>query len=58
MPIVDNSIPLLIINYSTGRNNNVRAYDSRVNLTGTINASLGIKKLFLEAKSDHVDIHQ
>lgn len=46
----------LIVNYTTGATQSVRAFDSRVNITGAINRSPGVKRLTLEAKSDHVEI--
>ena len=49
---------LIIIKYQTGATQTIRAYEGKVNMTGAINVSLGIKKLIFEAKSDHVDIHQ
>ncbi len=49
---------ILLMNYSAGAQNNVRAYDSKVNITGTINPGPGIKRLILEAKANYVDIHQ
>lgn len=49
---------MLIVNYSTGRDNIVRAYDSKVNITGFINPAPGIKKITLEAKATYVYIHQ
>jgi len=47
---------MLIVNYTTGATQAVRAFDSRVNITGSINRSPGIKKIILEAKSDHVEV--
>ncbi len=46
----------LIITYMAGASRGIRAYESKVNMTGSINPGPGIKKLSLEAKSDHVEI--
>lgn len=48
----------LIMNYSAGSAENVRAYPSKVNITGSINPAPGTKRLILEAKTNYVDIHQ
>lgn len=48
----------ILITSVVGSGENIRAYDSDVPLNGTITPGEGIKKLTLEAKSDHVLITQ
>lgn len=48
----------ILITSVVGSGENIRAYDSKVPLNGTITPGEGIKKLTLEAKTDHVLITQ